>query len=38
VDEVLFESRPEEGTVVHLEKTLEYSAGSVMRRLADDEA
>jgi serine/threonine-protein kinase RsbW len=38
VDQVLFESRPEEGTVVHLEKTLEYSAGSVMRRLADDEA
>jgi serine/threonine-protein kinase RsbW len=38
VDQVLFESRPEAGTVVHLEKTLDYHEGSVMRRLASEEA
>ena len=33
VDRVQFESKPEEGTVVHLEKRLAYTEGSVMHRL-----
>ncbi len=32
VDQVVFESRPEAGTIVHLEKNLEYGEGSVVRR------
>ena len=32
VDQVMFESRPEAGTIVHLEKTLEYGDESVMKR------
>jgi serine/threonine-protein kinase RsbW len=35
VDQVVFESRPENGTIVHLEKTLSYDEGSVVRRLRD---
>jgi serine/threonine-protein kinase RsbW len=35
VDRVKFESKPEDGTVVHLEKRLEFEDGSVMRRLSD---
>lgn len=35
VDQVVFESRPEKGTIVHLEKTLSYDDASVMRRLRD---
>jgi serine/threonine-protein kinase RsbW len=38
VDQVVFESRPEAGTIVLLSKTLEYGEGSVMRRLRPDEA
>lgn len=38
VDDVQFESRPETGTIVHLEKSLHYDHGSVMRRLQGDEA
>jgi serine/threonine-protein kinase RsbW len=38
VDQVLFESRPEAGTVVHLEKTLEYGEGSVVRRMREKDA
>ena len=33
VDTVRFESRPEEGVVVHLEKVLEYQQGSPIERL-----
>lgn len=35
VDQVVFESRPESGTIVHLEKTLSYDDASVMRQLRD---
>ena len=35
VDQVRLESRPEVGTVVHLEKRLEYGDGSVMHRLIE---
>lgn len=38
VDNVQFESRPEAGTIVHLEKSLHYEDGSLMRRLQADEA
>jgi serine/threonine-protein kinase RsbW len=38
VDQVLFESRPEAGTVVHLEKTLEYGEGSVVHRMREKDA
>ena len=38
VDQVLFESRPEAGTIVHLEKTLEYGEGSVLHRLREKDA
>ncbi|MDQ1437905.1 MAG: serine/threonine-protein kinase RsbW [Acidimicrobiaceae bacterium] len=34
VDQVRLESKPEEGTVVHLEKRLGYAEQSVMRKLA----
>jgi serine/threonine-protein kinase RsbW len=34
VDNVRFISRPEDGTIVHLEKTLELTDGSILRRLA----
>ena len=34
VDNVRFISRPEQGTVVHLEKTLELTDSSILRRLA----
>ena len=34
VDNVKFISRPEDGTIVHLEKTLELAEGSILRRLA----
>jgi serine/threonine-protein kinase RsbW len=33
VDRVQFESKPEEGTIVHLEKVLAFEDGSVIRRL-----
>jgi serine/threonine-protein kinase RsbW len=33
VDAVTFESKPEDGTVVHLEKQLDFVEGSPMRRL-----
>lgn len=33
VDKVHFDSRPEEGTIVHLEKQLEYTKGSPIERL-----
>jgi serine/threonine-protein kinase RsbW len=35
VDNVEFISRPEDGTVVHLEKRLVFTPGSVLQRLAD---
>lgn len=35
VDRVKFESKPEDGTVVHLEKRLEFHDDSVMRQLSD---
>ena len=38
VDRVSFESRDTEGTVVHLEKRLEWAEGSVIRRLSDGRA
>ena len=38
VDRVSFESRQTEGTVVHLEKRLEWDEGSVIRRLSDGRA
>jgi serine/threonine-protein kinase RsbW len=38
VDQVLFESRPEAGTIVHLEKTLEYGEGSVIERFRTKDA
>lgn len=38
VDQVVFESRPEAGTIVHLEKSLEYGEGSVVSRLRRNEA
>ena len=38
VDKVSFESRETEGTVVHLEKRLEWDEGSVIRRLSDGRA
>ena len=34
VDNVKFISRPEEGTIVHLEKTLDLSEESILKRLA----
>ena len=36
VDEVTFTSRPQVGTVVHLEKQLSWSEGSVLQRLSAD--
>jgi serine/threonine-protein kinase RsbW len=36
VDKVTFTSRPQVGTVVHLEKQLEWQEGSVIKRLTDD--
>jgi serine/threonine-protein kinase RsbW len=36
VDRVLFTSRPEDGTVCHLEKELVWSEASPLRPLADD--
>ena len=38
VDQVLFESRPEAGTIVHLEKSLEYGEGAVIKRFGAKEA
>jgi serine/threonine-protein kinase RsbW len=38
VDEVLFETRAEAGTIVHLEKTLEYGEESVVHRLRGNDA
>ena len=38
VDQVLFESRPEAGTIVHLEKSLEYGEGSILKRFGTKEA
>src|SRR4051794_2370905 len=35
VDKVRFESKPEAGTVVHLEKGLEFEEGSSFKQLAD---
>ena len=35
VDRVHFRSRPEAGMIVHLEKDLEFEAGSPLQRLAD---
>jgi serine/threonine-protein kinase RsbW len=35
VDRVHFQSRPEAGTIVHLEKRLEYAEGSPMSRLLE---
>lgn len=37
-DRVRFENRPERGTIVHLEKTLEWSDGAPARRLARGDA
>ncbi len=34
VDRVKLESKPEEGTVVHLEKRLEFSEASILKRLS----
>ena len=34
VDTVRFESKPAEGTIVHLEKGLDYVDGSIVKRLA----
>ena len=34
VDQVKLESKPEEGTVVHLEKRLEYRESSILKRLS----
>ena len=36
VDEVRFVSKPEAGTIVHLEKALSFSADSVVHRLLND--
>lgn len=38
VDRVHFRSRPEAGMIVHLEKDLEFEAGSPLQRLADRSA
>ena len=38
VDHVLFESRPEEGTVVHLVKTLRFDDGAPARKLMRSES
>jgi serine/threonine-protein kinase RsbW len=38
VDQVIFESRPEAGTVVHLEKRLEYGKDSVVNRIRPKQA
>jgi serine/threonine-protein kinase RsbW len=38
VDQVLFESRPEAGTIVHLEKSLEYGENSVIERFRTKDA
>jgi serine/threonine-protein kinase RsbW len=35
VDRVHFRSRPENGTIVHLEKELEFTSGSPLQELAD---
>ena len=37
VDEVTFTSRPQVGTVVHLEKQLAFGDDSVLKRLTDDQ-
>lgn len=36
VDSVRFESKPEEGTVVHLEKRLDFTPDSALKRLTAD--
>ncbi len=36
VDKVTFDSRPQVGTVVHLEKQLTWNDGSVLQRLTED--
>lgn len=36
MDVARFESRPEDGTIVHLEKSLTWAGDSVMARLSDD--
>lgn len=36
VDEVTFTSRPQVGTVVHLEKQLTWTEGAVLERLSED--
>src|SRR3954470_9829269 len=38
VDRVHFRSRPEDGMIVHLEKDLQFTAGSPLQRLADRSA
>ena len=38
VDKVTFDSRPQVGTVVHLEKQLTWNDGSVLQRLSEDGA
>jgi serine/threonine-protein kinase RsbW len=38
VDQVLFESKPEAGTIVHLEKTIAYGEESVVRRFRANQA
>ena len=38
VDKVTFTSRPQVGTVVHLEKQLTWTDGSVIERLTEDAA
>lgn len=35
VDEVEFDSRPESGMIVHLEKQLDFTDGSVLQKLSD---
>ena len=37
VDKVTFTSRPQEGTVVHLEKQLTFAEGSAISRLTDEQ-
>ena len=38
VDQVLFESRPQAGTIVHMEKALEYGEGSILHRIDEKDA
>jgi serine/threonine-protein kinase RsbW len=38
VDQVRFDSKPAAGTIVHLEKTLEYGEGSVLGRFRGNDA